>query len=221
MNPHEHPAACVHLVDDDESFTLALSRLLRVEGVRTSAFQSAALLLDSLRATTRGCVVADLNMPGISGLELQERLAQSPAPMPIVFLTGCGDIPASVRAMRNGALDFLEKRAPRDELLGSIHAALQRGDMEFSERRRCAELGQRFRRLTPRELEVLQYVVEGLMNKQIAALLDISDRTVKLHRTAITRKLGVHSAALLATLSHEAHVFDRPPPDLREVAYLP
>ncbi|HMN45517.1 MAG TPA: response regulator [Povalibacter sp.] len=221
MTRQEGTEACVHLVDDDESFTHALSRLLRVEGIRTSAFASAGLLLDSLRETTRGCVVADLNMPGISGLELQERLAHSPAPMPIVFLTGCGDIPASVRAMRNGALDFLEKRAPREALLGSIHAALQRGDMEFSERTRGAELSQRFRRLTAREMEVLQYVVDGRMNKQIAAMLGINERTVKLHRTAITRKLGVHSAALLATLSHEAHVFDRPPPRLPDVAYLP
>lgn len=211
-------AACVHLVDDDESFANAMSRLLRIEGMPARVFASATQFLDSLRATSRGCVVADLNMPGIGGLELQEHLAMSAAPMPIVFLTGCGDIPASVRAMRRGALDFLEKRAPREELLGAIHAALQRGEAEFFARQRLAELSRRFQRLTPREREVLQGVVGGSLNKQIAARLGINERTVKLHRTALTRKLGVHSAALLATLSQEAHVFEQAAPGL---AHLP
>lgn len=211
----------VHLVDDDESFMRALSRLLQAEGMPVRAFSSAALLLESLHSQSRGCVVADLNMPGITGLELQERLAQSSAPMPILFLTGCADIHSSVRAMRSGAMDFLEKHAAHDELLGSIRAALQRGHSEYSERMRRVEIRRRFERLTPRELEVLRYVVSGRMNKEIAATLAINERTVKLHRTAITRKLGVHSAALLATLSQEARAFVPMVMPLSDHAYLP
>jgi FixJ family two-component response regulator len=201
----------VHLVDDDESFLNALSRLLRLEGLETRAFISATALLGSLGPGSRGCVVADLEMPGMTGFELQERLAESPAPMPILFLTGHGDIPASVRAMRHGAIDFLEKCAPREELLRSIRVALERGDLEFERRTRLRELDQRFGRLTPRELEVLQHVVVGRMNKEIAAALSINERTVKLHRTAITRKVGVHSSAQLATLSNEIGLFGNEP----------
>lgn len=197
----------VHLVDDDESFLNALSRLLRLEGLETRAFISATALLGSLGPASRGCVVADLEMPGMTGFELQERLAASPAPMPILFLTGYGDIPASVRAMRHGAIDFLEKRAPKEELMRSIRVALERGDQEFERRGRLRDLDQRFGRLTPRELEVLQHVVVGRMNKEIAAALSINERTVKLHRTAITRKVGVHSSAQLATLSNEIGLF--------------
>ena len=197
----------VHLVDDDESFLNALSRLLRLEGLETRAFISAAALLGSLGPASRGCVVADLDMPGMTGFELQEQLAASSAPMPILFLTGHGDIPASVRAMRLGAVDFLEKRAPREELMRSIRMALERGEHEFQRRTRLRDLDQRFGRLTPRELEVLQHVVIGRMNKEIAAALSINERTVKLHRTAITRKVGVHSSAQLATLSNELGLF--------------
>jgi FixJ family two-component response regulator len=129
--------------------------------------------------------------------------------MPVLFLTGHADIPASVRAMRRGAVDFLEKRAPREELLHSVRAALERGEREFEKRLRLRELDKRFARLTPREKEVLQHVVVGRMNKEIAAALSINERTVKLHRTAITRKVGVHSSAQLATLSTEIGLFGR------------
>lgn len=196
--------ARVHLVDDDESWLTALSRLLRAEGIETRCHSSAAALLQSLDSHTRGCVVADLAMPGISGFDLQERLAASPAPMPILFLTGFGDIPLSVRAMQNGAVDFLEKRASRDQLLGAIRRGLARGEQEFLQRSRQASLALLFSHLTPRELEVLGHVIQGRMNKEIAALLQIHERTVKLHRTSLTRKLGVHSSAQLAILAQEA-----------------
>lgn len=193
-----------YLVDDDESFLTALSRLLRAEGIETRCFSAAAALLDCLDRNSRGCVVADLEMPGMSGFELQQRLAASPAPMPIVFLTGYGDIPGSVRAMRQGAVDFLEKRAPRDDLLRTVRLALARGEEEFLARSRRVSLDRLFSHLTPRELQVLGHVAEGRMNKEIAFALHIHERTVKLHRTSITRKLGVHSAAQLARLAQEA-----------------
>lgn len=197
----------VYLVDDDESFVAALSRLLRVSGMDPRPFTSATHFLESLDANARGCVVADLSMPDMSGFDLQARLAASPAPMPIVFLTGHGDIPASVRAMRNGAVDFLEKRVPAEELLHAICMALERDATESTSRSRLTDIRARFARLSTREHEVLQHVVEGRMIKEIAAALDIHERTVKLHRTAITRKVGVQSAALLATLAQEAGLF--------------
>ena len=200
----------VHLVDDDDSFVTALSRLLRLNGFDVRPFTSATRFLDSLDAASRGCVLADLDMPDMSGFELQRRLTCSPAPMPIVFLTGQGDIPGSVRAMRNGAVDFLEKRVPAEELLHAICIALDRDAMEFSTRTRLCGIRARFARLSSREHEVLRYVVEGRMIKEIAAALNIHERTVKLHRTAITRKTGVQSAAMLATLAHESGLFAVP-----------
>ena len=193
-----------YLVDDDESFLTALSRLLRAEGIETRCFAAAAVLLDSLDRNSRGCVVADLEMPEVSGFELQQRLMASPAPMPIVFLTGYGDIPGSVRAMQQGAVDFLEKRAPGEVLMRAIRSGLARGEEEFRARSRRASLDELFSRLTSREIQVLGHVVEGRMNKEIAFELQIHERTVKLHRTSITRKLGVHSTAQLARLAQEA-----------------
>jgi FixJ family two-component response regulator len=190
-------APIVHLVDDDASFARALARLLGASGFRVRSFSSGAELLAAVSPQSEGCVVADLAMPGIGGLELQERLAQGGVPLPVVFLTGRGDIPSSVRAMRGGAVDFLEKHAAKDDLLAAVRRALASG-------RDAAELRRRFAALTTREREVLQHVVRGRMNKQIAADLGIHERTVKLHRTALTTKLGVRSAAELVTLARDA-----------------
>jgi FixJ family two-component response regulator len=143
-------------------------------------------------------------MPGMNGLELQLALAQSPNPLPILFLTGHGDIPSSVRAMREGAEDFLEKRAPKAALLGAVQRALARDAREREGRAQRRELRARFEGLTRRELEVLGHVVRGRLNKQIAGDLGIHERTVKLHRTAITTKLQVQSVAELTRLAHEA-----------------
>ena len=189
----------VHLVDDDASFGRSLARLLGASGFRVRSFSSGAELLAAVSPESEGCVVADLAMPGIGGLELQERLAQGGVPLPVVFLSGNGDIPSSVRAMRGGAVDFLEKHAPQEDLLAAVRRALASG-------RQAAELRRRFAALTEREREVLRHVVRGRMNKQIAADLGIHERTVKLHRTALTTKLGVRSAAELATLARDAGI---------------
>jgi FixJ family two-component response regulator len=197
----------VHLVDDDASFLAAMARLLRASGFETASYAAAGELLAALKPETRGCVVADLSMPGIDGLELQAILARTGIHLPMVFLSGHGDIPSTVRAMREGAVDFLEKLAPREELLGAIRDALARDEAEHLRRQRIEELQRRFEKLTSRELQVLRQVVGGRMNKQIAAFLGISERTVKMHRTAITTKVGVHSSAQLAMLAREAGLF--------------
>jgi two-component system, LuxR family, response regulator FixJ len=200
--------AFVHLVDDDPAFLAAMSRFLRAAGLSVMACESASELLCRVSAQTRGCVVADLEMPGISGLELQALLVDREVGMPVVFLTGHGDIPSSVRAMREGAVDFLEKLAPREQLMAAIGCALERDAQSHAERVRLEERRRRLSALTEREREVLGLVVRGKLNKQIAAVLGIHERTVKLHRTAITGKLGVHAVAQLAVLASEARLFE-------------
>lgn len=198
----------VHLVDDDAAFLRALSRMLRAGGFEVSCFASAAEFLAHVGPGTRGCVVADLSMPGLSGLELQELLARAGAPLPLIILTGHADISSTVHAMRGGAIDFLEKGTEQENLLAAIRRALESDLMTHDARERVAALRMKFSRLTPREREVLEQVVSGRMNKQIAARLGINERTVKLHRTSITTKLGVHSVAQLTTLTHEAGIFE-------------
>jgi FixJ family two-component response regulator len=197
----------VHLVDDDVSFLAAISRLLLASGFAVKAFSSASDFLKQRDANAPGCVLTDLQMPETSGLELQSALARTSNPLPILFLTGHGDIPSTVRAMRGGAEDFLEKCASKEKLLDAVNRTLARDAREREERGRQGELRARFDALTKRELEVLGHVVLGRLNKQIAADLCIHERTVKLHRTAITTKLRVQSAAELTRLSDEAGIF--------------
>ena len=194
-------APMVYLVDDDASFLKSLSRLLRASQFSVAAFDSAAELLAHLNSASRGCIVADLNMPGLSGLDLQAELLKLGLGLPVIFLTGQGDIPSSVQAMRLGAEDFLEKLAPQSKLLDAVERALAREAREHA-RRSALDV------LTPRERQVLEQVVRGRLNKQIAADLKIHERTVKLHRTAITTKLGVQSVAELTRLAHFAGMLE-------------
>ena len=200
----------VHVVDDDTSFLAAISRLLRANGFAVKTYSSAREFLERCDADAPGCVLADLQMPGVTGLELQAALEQSGNPLPIVFLTGHGDIPSSVRAMRGGAEDFLEKLASKKALLDAVNRALARDARERNTRDRQLELRARFDTLSERELEVLSHVVRGRLNKQIADDLGIHERTVKLHRTAITTKLNVQSVAELTRLTQEAGIFPSP-----------
>jgi FixJ family two-component response regulator len=203
-------APIVHVVDDDTSFLTAISRLLRANGFSVQTYSAAHEFLTQRNADAPGCVLADLRMPQMNGLDLQSVLAQSPNPLPIVFLTGHGDISSTVRAMRGGAEDFLEKRAPKETLLDAVTRALGRDSRERDARKRQRELRVLFDTLTERELEVLSHVVRGRLNKQIAGDLNIHERTVKLHRTAITTKLKVQSVAELTRLTQEAGVFPEP-----------
>lgn len=200
----------VFIVDDDPSFLRSMSRLLSAVGYTVRPFESAQSFLNQLTPDVHGCVVADLQMPGMNGLELQDALRRSANPLPVVFLTGQGDIPTTVNAMRRGAEDFLTKRANREEILAAVERAIERDVQERQQRERLQLLQRRFGALSKRELEVLEQVVQGRMNKQIAADLDINERTVKLHRTNITRKLGVQSVAELTRLADGAELFKNP-----------
>lgn len=200
------PSPTVYLVDDDVSFLTATSRLLRASGFAVKTFLSASDFLAQSVADAPGCVVADLHMPGLNGLDLQSALARTSNPMPLLFLTGHGDIASTVRAMRGGAEDFLEKRAPMEQLLDAVRRALARDVQERGARAHRRALRERFDALSARELEVLSHVLRGRLNKQMAGDLGITERTVKLHRTAIMAKLGVRSVATLARLTQEAGV---------------
>lgn len=213
----------VYVVDDNASFLLSVSRLLRAAGYTVQAFGSAREFLARLTPELQGCVVADLQMPGMNGLELQEALRKTPNPLPVIFMSGQGDIPSTVRAMRRGAEDFLTKLAPKEELLEAIGRAMARDSQERKERQHQMGLFTRLERLSERELEVLGHVVMGKLNKQIAADLDINERTVKLHRTSITRKLEVQSVAELTRLTQEAGLFkqNEPASDALKIFFKP
>jgi two-component system response regulator FixJ len=194
----------VHVVDDDASFLRSVTRLLRASGYEVASFSSADEFLQDRDPEAAGCVVTDLQMPQRSGLDLQEVLASSGRSLPVVFLTAKGDIPTTVRAMRGGAEDFLTKCAPKARLLGAIDRALQRQQREAVERDRALVSRRKLETLTARELQVLAGVLRGRLNKQIADELNLAERTVKHHRTALTQKLGVQSAAELALLVRDA-----------------
>jgi len=196
----------IHVVDDDPSFLTAVSRLLRAAGFAVKKYGSTTEFLSGRPVGPPGCVVADLRMPEQNGLELQAALAASSDPLPVVFLSAYGDVPSTVRAMKAGAEDFLTKQAPKEDLLAAVRRALDRNVYERRERERKHELQSRLSRLTQRERQVLALVVDGKPNKQIAALLGIHERTVKLHRTSITTKLGVHSVAELTRLAQDAGI---------------
>jgi two-component system response regulator FixJ len=203
-------ACTIFIVDDDKSFLRSLSRLLTAVGYSVEFFSSAHDFFARPSPERPGCVIADLQMPDINGLQLQEALRRSANPLPVVFLTGQGDIPTTVNAMRSGAEDFLTKRAPQEEILAAVERAIERDARERQQRHRQRELNSLFDELSHREKEVLSHVIQGKMNKEIASDLNINLRTVKLHRTGITRKLGVQSVAELTRMTDEAGLFRLP-----------
>ena len=194
----------VHVVDDDESFLTAMSRLLRASGFLARTYSSAREFLAEPRADEPGCVLVDLHMPDLGGLDLQAQLAQAPCPLPVLFLTGHADTASTVRAMRGGAEDFLEKTAGKELVLDAVRRALARSRREREEKSHRDELLARFAAISAREREVLYQVLRGRLNKQIAGDLGIHERTVKVHRKSIMTKLSVRSVAALAQLSQEA-----------------
>ena len=208
MIPPPEPGT-IYIVDDDASFLKSISRFLRASGYPVQTFESAENFIQQLAPEMSGCVLSDMQMPGLNGLELQAALAKSANPLPVVFISAQLDLPKTVRAMRSGAEDFITKHSSKEELLDAIRRALERGAQERKDRERLKKIRERFERLSERELEVLEQVVRGGMNKQISAHLGIAMRTVKLHRTNLTRKLQVQSAPELTRLAEEAGLFKR------------
>ena len=196
----------VFVVDDDASFSRSIARWLRGHGYAVECYSSAEDFLARRSSHAQACVVADLDMPGMDGISMQEALKRSSDPLPVVFLPGPGEIRTSVRAMRNGAEDFLEKTMGTDNLLAAIKSALARDAKERADSLRQRELFARFAKLTSREKEVLAYVLCGLLNKQIGAHLDISERTVKRYRASLMPKLEVKSVVELAQITTKAGV---------------
>jgi FixJ family two-component response regulator len=200
------PPQTVFIVDDDPSFLASMSRWLKAFGYSVESYSSAMDFLNQRPKQATGCVITDLRMPGMGGMDLQQALQRSGNHLPIIFLTGHGDIPASVQAIRSGAEDFLVKTADKETILDAVERALARDSSERLQRRKQKGLQQRFEQLTPRQYEVLTHVLLGKLNKLIAADLGIDERSVKRHRANVMKKLQVNSVAELARLAIEAGV---------------
>ena len=197
MNPD---SPFVFVVDDDHRVREALSSLISSVGLRVAVFSSAAEFLESEKPDAPACLVLDLQLPDASGLELQQQLVGEDAP-PIVFITGHGDVPSSVRAMKAGALEFLSKPFDEQELLQAIDAAIERDRIARQKRSELAELQRHYNLLTPREREVLPFVVAGFANKQTGADLGASEITIGVHRGQIMRKMDAKSLADLVRMA--------------------
>ena len=196
----------IYLVDDDPSLLRAVSRLLTASDHAVETFASAREFLRRHEATNRGCVIVDLQMPGQSGLDLQAALAKSGNPLPVIFLSGHGDIPISVRAMKNGAEDFLAKPVRKEALLAAVKRALAHDAAMSMQRAHQRELQRHLDLLTPREREVLAHMLAGKLNKEIAADLNTTERTIKAHRASVMEKMQAQSPAELGRIAQEAGI---------------
>jgi RNA polymerase sigma factor (sigma-70 family) len=196
----------VFVIDDDPSIREAIKSLIKSVGVRVETFGSAKEFLGSRRPDSPACLVLDVRMPGLSGLDLQRELAEANIRIPIIFITGHGDIPMSVRAMKAGAVEFLTKPFRDQDLLDAIAQAIDRDREARQQQAGMADLRQCFEQLTPREREVMEQVVTGLLNKQIAARLGISEITIKLHRHQVMQKMKADSLAELVRMAEKLEI---------------
>lgn len=196
--------AIVYVVDDDPSARTSTRRLLRSVGLQAEAFPSAQAFLDHRRPDTPSCVILDVRMPGISGLDLQQTLAEARIEIPIIFITAYGTIPMTVQAMKEGAVDFLPKPVDEQALLDAVNKALELDRRHRAERSERDDVRRRMATLSEREREVLMLVAAGRLNKQVALALGITERTVKFHRANVMKKMGAESLADLVRLAEQA-----------------
>jgi FixJ family two-component response regulator len=208
-NPMRQPDAVIAIVDDDLSVREGLETLIRSAGWRVETFASAQEFLACPRAEAPSCLILDLQLPGLSGLDLQKRMAELELEIPIVFLTGHGNIPASVQAMKAGAVEFLTKPFDEQDLLRTIEEAIERDRRTRQRHAEMRELEGRYNSLTAREQEVMQQVVAGLLNKQVAAELKISEVTVKVHRGRVMHKMLADSLADLVRMGDKLGIRSR------------
>ena len=199
----------VFLVDDEPEVLKAVARLLRAEGIPVSAFSSPREFLDQVDPDAPGCLVLDMSMPAISGLEVQRELETRGCRLPVVFLTGRADVPDTVRAMKGGASDFLTKPVEDEELLGAVRRAIEKDAVLRRERAEEALVRARLETLTPREREVLEHVVAGELNKQVAGRLGTVEKTIKVHRARVMEKMQASSLADLVRLARRVRIGPR------------
>ena len=203
MNPIE---ATVYVVDDDPSVRAGLSRLLQSMGLTVKTFASAREFLEQAVSEEPGCLIVDLRMPAMSGLELQEQLMTRNLNLPVIFLTGYGTVPASVRAMKRGAVDFLEKPVDDQVLLDAIYQALEKDRGNRHKQAEAKAIQDRLTSLTPREYEVLTLIITGMINKQAASELGTTEKTIKVHRARIMEKMHCESLAQLVRIAEKVGV---------------
>ena len=201
MNKAKETEATVFIVDDDAPLRESLRNLIRSVGLRVELFASAQEFLQSRQPDAPSCLVLDVRMPGLSGLDLQKQTSEAGLEIPIIFITGHGDVPMTVRAMKAGAVEFLTKPFRDQDLLDAIQQALERSRKAREQQAATKQLRQRFALLTPREREVMERVVAGLLNKQIGAELGTSETTVKIHRHQVMEKMGAGSLPELVRMA--------------------
>jgi len=196
----------VFIIDDDPSARRGLTRLVRAAGINVESFSSAGDFLESGKFEGPGCIVLDVRMPEMTGPELQTELDEAEYSIPIIFLSAHADVETAAEAMKNGAVDFLTKPVDRDDLLGAIHTSLAKDAENRAQRAELSTIQEQIDTLTPREHEVMTYVIAGMLNKQIATELGISEETVKIHRGRVMQKLEVESVAELVRLCEKAGI---------------